>query len=251
MPAAKIGFHANQCIGFLSLSEVTLSRPVHPATVPRAEPKGSSLEITFAVLLPSRALTRHSRWRSISETRPLGTPVSDRRRCGPVTNLASSVKENCRSTAELIASIEDSSIDRTITVMDISVHDACSSKIFMKKAVPLPEPDSLLPLTPAVFNILLALADGEKHGYVIMREVLEATNGTVRMGPGTLYGSLDRMLKVGLIEESEMRPDPERDDDRRRYYRLSDFGRRVLLSEVSRLTTAVRQAQAKKIFSPA
>ena len=115
----------------------------------------------------------------------------------------------------------------------------------------LPEPEAMLPLTPAVFNILLALADGEKHGYAIMREVEEATDGSVRMGPGTLYGSLDRMLKAALIEESEDRPDPARDDERRRYYRLSEFGRRVLEAEVSRLSKAVRLARAKKILSPA
>jgi len=109
----------------------------------------------------------------------------------------------------------------------------------------------MLPLTPAVFNILLALADGEKHGYAIMREVEEATDGRVRMGPGTLYGSLDRMLKAGLIEESENRPIPSRDDERRRYYRLSGFGRRVLQAEASRLSKAVRMARAKKVLSPA
>lgn len=115
----------------------------------------------------------------------------------------------------------------------------------------LPEPETLMPLTPAVFNILLALADGEKHGYAIMREVDEATEGAVRMGPGTLYGSLDRMLKASLIEESENRPDAIRDDERRRYYRLSRFGQRVLQADVARLTKAVRMARSKKVFSPA
>ena len=81
-------------------------------------------------------------------------------------------------------------------------------------------PQDFLPLTPAVFNILLALADGEKHGYAIMQEVETNTDGQVKMGPGTLYGSIKRMLASGMIEESGERPDPEMDDQRRRYYRL-------------------------------
>ena len=92
----------------------------------------------------------------------------------------------------------------------------------MNQADDLPaDPETELPLTPAVFNILLSLADGEKHGYAIMREVEEATEGQVHMGPGTLYGSLDRMLKAGYIAESDRRPAPSEDDERRRYYRLS------------------------------
>ncbi|HEY5902260.1 MAG TPA: PadR family transcriptional regulator, partial [Anaerolineales bacterium] len=86
----------------------------------------------------------------------------------------------------------------------------------------LQEPEQLLPLTPAVFNILLALADGEKHGYGIMLEVEANTKGQVIMGPGTLYGSIKRMLQADLIEESDERVDPEMDDPRRRsYYRLT------------------------------
>jgi len=115
----------------------------------------------------------------------------------------------------------------------------------------LPDPQDLLPLTPAVFHILLALADGEKHGYAIMREVEEATDGGVRMGPGTLYGSLDRMLKSALIEESHQPAAADPADKRRRYYRLSDFGRRLLRAETARLTEAVRRARAKRIFSQA
>jgi len=114
-----------------------------------------------------------------------------------------------------------------------------------------PDPEKMLPLTPAVFHILLALADGEKHGYAIMREVEETTDGRVKMGPGTLYGSLDRMLKAELIEELENRPDPAKDDERRRYYRLSPFGRKLLQAEVTRLANSVRVARAKKIFVPA
>src|SRR2546426_10391448 len=82
-------------------------------------------------------------------------------------------------------------------------------------------PESVLPLTPAVFHILIALGDGEAHGYAIMQDVAEKSGGTVRLGPGTLYGAVNRLLKDGLIEESEERPDPEMDDTRRRYYRLT------------------------------
>ena len=114
----------------------------------------------------------------------------------------------------------------------------------------LPKPEELLPLTPAVFNILLALADGEKHGYAIMLEVEANTDGQVVMGPGTLYGSIKRMLAAGLIEQGDGRVDPEMDDPRRRaYYRLSGLGRRVLSLEAERLAAQVRLARAKSILT--
>ena len=113
----------------------------------------------------------------------------------------------------------------------------------------LQNPEELLPLTPAVFNILLALADGEKHGYGIMLEVEANTKGQVLMGPGTLYGSIKRMLQAGLIEESDERVDPEMDDPRRRsYYRLTDLGRRTLRMEAERLAAQVQIARAKNIL---
>lgn len=111
-----------------------------------------------------------------------------------------------------------------------------------------PVPDEMLPLTPAVFHILLALADGERHGYAIMKEIAANTQGRVQMGPGTLYGSIKRMLAAGLIEESDERPDPELDDERRRYYRLTEFGRRVLTAEVRRLSDLVSMAQTKGLI---
>ena len=114
-----------------------------------------------------------------------------------------------------------------------------------------PEIDQVLPLTPTVFHILLALADQERHGYAIMQEVTAMTQNRVCMGPGTLYGSIKRMLKADLIEESDERPDPELDDERRRYYRLTDFGRRVLAAEAQRLSTLVGVAQAKRILGRA
>jgi DNA-binding PadR family transcriptional regulator len=110
-------------------------------------------------------------------------------------------------------------------------------------------PQDLLPLTPAVFHILLALADRERHGYGIMQEIAQRTEGAMQMGPGTLYGSIKRMLADRLIEESHERPDPEMDDERRRYYRLTDFGRRVVQAEARRLEQVVRIAQSKHILT--
>jgi len=110
-------------------------------------------------------------------------------------------------------------------------------------------PDDFLPLTPAMFHILLALADRDLHGYEIMREVAERTEGKVRLGPGTLYGSIKRMLNDDWIEELDERPDPELDDERRRYYRLSRFGRRVAVAEAERLAQLVKVARTKKLLS--
>jgi DNA-binding PadR family transcriptional regulator len=109
--------------------------------------------------------------------------------------------------------------------------------------------EEFTPLTPAVFNILLSLADGEKHGYGIMLEVEANTNGQVIMGPGTLYGSIKRMLKAELIEESDERADPQMDDQRRKYYRLTDLGRRALRMEAERLASQVMIARAKNILA--
>lgn len=109
-------------------------------------------------------------------------------------------------------------------------------------------PEKLLPLTPAVFHILLALADGEKHGYAIMQEIGARTGGSIRMGPGTLYGSIQRMLKDGLIIESQERADPGQGDERRRYYRLTGFGQRVLQAEARRLEQLVQIAQSKQVL---
>jgi DNA-binding PadR family transcriptional regulator len=106
----------------------------------------------------------------------------------------------------------------------------------------------LLPLSVAEFQILLALADAERHGYGIMREIAIRTDGEVRLGPGTLYGSIKRMLASGLIEESEERPDPDVDDDRRRYYRISVFGREVALAEARRMERLVAQARKKRFL---
>src|SRR5262245_155812 len=108
-------------------------------------------------------------------------------------------------------------------------------------------PEDFLPLTPAVFHILVALGDGEAHGYAIMQDVLKRTGGAVRLSAGTLYGAVSRLLDDGLIEEAEERPDPEQDDTRRRYYRLTDLGSRVLVAETRRLAELLRSARATKV----
>jgi DNA-binding PadR family transcriptional regulator len=115
----------------------------------------------------------------------------------------------------------------------------------MVKAI---DPKSLLPLTPPVFQILLALCDRERHGYGIMQEVAAQTDGQLRLGPGTLYGCLNRMLRARLVEESEERPNPQLDDQRRRYYRISDLGRRISRLEAARLEAAVGAARAKRLL---
>ena len=113
------------------------------------------------------------------------------------------------------------------------------------------QPEELLPLTPPVFHILLALTDGERHGYSIMQDVVSTTHGIITMGPGTLYGSIKRMLAAQLIEETDTRPDPAVDDERRRYYRLTDFGRKVAIAEAQRLESAVTQARSKRLLGGA
>ena len=105
------------------------------------------------------------------------------------------------------------------------------------------------PLPTAAFHILLALADDELHGYAIMRQVEEQTRGRMRLGPGTLYGSLKTMLEAGLIEELEERPDEEGSTERRRYYRLTSTGHKRAQSEVEKLVDLLRSVRAKRIWS--
>ncbi len=108
--------------------------------------------------------------------------------------------------------------------------------------------DRLVPLTPAVFHILLALAAGERHGYALLQEIAASTDGHLRLGPGTLYRSIKQLLGLGLIEESDSRPDPALDDERRRYYRLTARGRRVAQLEALRLARLVREAEARQLL---
>jgi DNA-binding PadR family transcriptional regulator len=105
----------------------------------------------------------------------------------------------------------------------------------------------MLPLTPLSFHILLALADGERHGYGIIKEVRERTNGEVNPGAGTLYAAVQRLAEDGLIGESDARPS-EGDDERRRYYRLTDLGRLVAREEALRLARVIRIAADKKLI---
>ena len=106
------------------------------------------------------------------------------------------------------------------------------------------EADALLPLPPITFHILIALADAELHGYAIIQEVAARTDGAVRLGAGTLYRSVQRMLEQGLIEETDERPAPELDDERRRYYSITRFGTAVARAEARRLQQLVKLAKA-------
>src|SRR5438445_10662711 len=111
-----------------------------------------------------------------------------------------------------------------------------------------PATQNLVPLTPPVFHILLALADEERHGYGIMLDVARQTNDALQLGPGTLYGCLKRMLTAGLVEESDERRDPALNDERRRYYRMTDLGQLVVRAEAQRLANAARAARAKRLL---
>jgi DNA-binding PadR family transcriptional regulator len=110
-----------------------------------------------------------------------------------------------------------------------------------------PEPEALLPLTPLSFHILLALADGDRHGYGIIKEVRERTDGEMSPGAGTLYAAIQRMVDDGLIDETAQRP-AYGDDERRRYYRLTELGRLVARAEALRLARVIRIAADKKLI---
>ena len=104
-------------------------------------------------------------------------------------------------------------------------------------------------LPPAWYHLLLALVDDERHGYALMQDVAEESGGRVRLGPGTLYGALKRLLELGLVVESARRPDPLLDDERRRYYRLTPAGRKALAAEAARHLRLVELARAKRVLS--
>ena len=138
---------------------------------------------------------------------------------------------------------------RTISSVDIweSSFGSLQEEAIVRKRQASRPPEAFLPLPPATFHILLALADGELHGYAIMKGVAARSEGTVRLGPGTLYGSLKRLLAARLVEEGGER-DPERGDERRRYYRLTQLGLSVVRAEAGRLDAMVRAARRKKLI---
>jgi DNA-binding PadR family transcriptional regulator len=111
------------------------------------------------------------------------------------------------------------------------------------------EIDTLLPLPPVTFHILVALADEDRHGYAIMQDVTTRTGGALKLGAGTLYRSVQRMLEQGLVVEVNARPAPELDDERRRYYRITPFGRTVAKAEARRLAQMLKLARASG-FAP-
>jgi DNA-binding PadR family transcriptional regulator len=109
----------------------------------------------------------------------------------------------------------------------------------------LPTPESLIPLPPATFHILMAVAYEDRHGYAIIQDVAARTGGEIKLSAGTLYRSIQRMLEQGLLVESRHRPAPEDDDERRRYYRITPFGEAVARAETRRLAQLVRMAKAR------
>lgn len=110
------------------------------------------------------------------------------------------------------------------------------------------DPNALLPLTPAMFHVLVALADEPRHGYAIIKDVAARTHGKVELGTGTLYGIVKRLLAEGLAVESRARPPAQSDDERRKYYRLTAFGRLVVAAETARLEAMVHAARATRMF---
>ena len=110
-----------------------------------------------------------------------------------------------------------------------------------------PSPHARLPLTNTVLHVLLALADGDKHGYAIIKEVRRRTSGDVELGASSLYAVLKRLVADRLVVETDERPDPALDDERRRYYRLSRFGRAVAVAELKRLEAIIAQGRAKRL----
>lgn len=113
------------------------------------------------------------------------------------------------------------------------------------------DPESHLPLTPPVLHLLLALADGDKHGYAIMKDVAQRTENKVRLSAGTLYGIISRLLAEGMILEVRERPAPALDDERRRYYRLTAFGREVAIAEAERMEKVLAMARSKRLLARA
>ena len=131
----------------------------------------------------------------------------------------------------------------------VSISTVSISKARRQAPAATPEADAPVFLTPAVFHVLLALADGPSHGYGIMQEVDEFTAGSTRLGPGTLYRSIQRMVVDGLIEELDIAAHDEHDDDRRRYYRLTPKGLATARGEAQRLAALVDAAQQRKLLS--
>jgi len=113
------------------------------------------------------------------------------------------------------------------------------------------DPAPHLPLTPAMFHVLVALADGDKHGYAILKDVKRRTDDRVRLSAGTLYAVIKRLLDEDMIAESDERPDPALDDERRRYFRLTPFGRQVAVAEAERMEQALSLARAKRLIGKA
>jgi DNA-binding PadR family transcriptional regulator len=142
----------------------------------------------------------------------------------------------------------EANLPRAISPDDVVNHWA-KEDLLMSRAREIDEKEEQLPLTPAMFHVLLALADGERHGYAILKEVERRTGGRVRLSAGTLYGIIKRLNSEGWIVESSKRPAAGLDDERRRYYRLTDVGRQVAVTEARRLEELLEMARNKNLFS--
>lgn len=177
-----------------------------------------------------RVETRDLRWSSRRAFRRIETKRED---------YTVPIKVTCFRTL-----LTDPLLPAIISIIDISTID-------ISEVLIMPRMNSSLvpgqPLTPAVFHILLALADGDKHGYAIMKDVENQTTGRLKLGPGTLYGTIKRLLAADLITEIDERADPELGDERRRYYRLTANGRKLAWEENQRLTQAVKTARLKRL----
>jgi DNA-binding PadR family transcriptional regulator len=137
-----------------------------------------------------------------------------------------------------------------VPASNTSVTDASGTDARRRLAAGRPDAQTFLPLTPAVFHILLALADADRHGYGIAKEVAARTTDQVRLGPGTLYGTLTRMVEAGFVEERPRQGRAAAGDERRRYYRITTLGRDVARAEARRLAALVDVARAKALLAP-
>ena len=170
--------------------------------------------------------------------------------CNPTVGFHSNlIKISFRFTSSLLTYLTKTAI---ISTTDTSIIDIIAADIINGEMKTSPsKPLSFLPLTPAVFHILLALSGGEQHGYHIMQMIQADTQGQFRMGPGTLYGTIKRMLNDGLIEETGHRPETTLDDERRRYYRLTGLGNKVAQAEAERLANLVSKARLRRLLPSA
>ena len=148
--------------------------------------------------------------------------------------------DRSRSGADYVTTPRNQVILSIVNISSVDTIDTMKSKS---------DPEAAMPLPSAVFHILVSLAEADRHGYAIIQDVAARTDGKVRLGPGTLYRSIQRMLEQDLIAETETRPAPDADDERRRYYRITPLGRQVARAEAERLSALVKLARSMGLLS--